>query len=330
MPALAALTHAPYPFLPAEGEGLHQIPVGPVHAGIIEPGHFRFTANGETVVRLEERLGYVHKGIDALMAGASLERARAAGRPRLGRQHGRVRSRLVHGSRGCARARRFRRARYGCGRSRRARAAGQSLRRHRRRVQRRVVQHHARELRPAARAGAARVARLLRPPPDDGPRHSRRHALRPDRPMARRVGRAGRHSSAGAFRSSSTCTKTPPRSRTAPSTPASFRPRSRSNSLPAATSAALQAAVSMRGARRAMRRTTSCASRCRRSRPATSTRASGFASRRWSRASRSSSRSSRGCPPGPVCNPGSAAAGRGRGAGRRLSRRHFCLGAHRR
>ena len=35
-------------FLPAEGEGLHQIPVGPVHAGIIEPGHFRFTANGET------------------------------------------------------------------------------------------------------------------------------------------------------------------------------------------------------------------------------------------------------------------------------------------
>src|SRR5581483_10785617 len=46
-----------YSFLPAEGESLHQIPVGPVHAGIIEPGHFRFTANGETVVRLEERLG---------------------------------------------------------------------------------------------------------------------------------------------------------------------------------------------------------------------------------------------------------------------------------
>jgi Ni,Fe-hydrogenase III large subunit len=66
---------APYAFLPAEGEGLHQIPVGPVHAGIIEPGHFRFTANGEAIVRLEERLGYVHKGIDALMAGASLERA---------------------------------------------------------------------------------------------------------------------------------------------------------------------------------------------------------------------------------------------------------------
>jgi Ni,Fe-hydrogenase III large subunit len=62
-----------YPFLPAEGDALHQIPVGPVHAGIIEPGHFRFTASGETVVRLEERLGYVHKGIESLMAGASIE-----------------------------------------------------------------------------------------------------------------------------------------------------------------------------------------------------------------------------------------------------------------
>jgi Ni,Fe-hydrogenase III large subunit len=71
----------PYAFLPVAGEGLHQIPVGPVHAGIIEPGHFRFTANGETVVRLEERLGYVHKGIEALMVGASLDTAaRLAGR----------------------------------------------------------------------------------------------------------------------------------------------------------------------------------------------------------------------------------------------------------
>ncbi len=71
------LDHAqqPYPFLPAEGEGLHQIAVGPVHAGIIEPGHFRFTANGEHVVRLEQRLGYVHKGIEALMQGATLAAA---------------------------------------------------------------------------------------------------------------------------------------------------------------------------------------------------------------------------------------------------------------
>jgi Ni,Fe-hydrogenase III large subunit/Ni,Fe-hydrogenase III component G len=64
-----------YQFLPTEGEGLHQIPVGPVHAGIIEPGHFRFTANGEHVVRLEQRLGYVHKGIERLMQGATLEQA---------------------------------------------------------------------------------------------------------------------------------------------------------------------------------------------------------------------------------------------------------------
>ncbi len=70
-----------YAFLPAEGESLHQIPVGPVHAGIIEPGHFRFTANGEAVVRLEARLGYVHKGIESLMAGATIDRGAAlAGR----------------------------------------------------------------------------------------------------------------------------------------------------------------------------------------------------------------------------------------------------------
>jgi Ni,Fe-hydrogenase III large subunit len=66
---------ADYEFLPVHGEGLHEIPVGPVHAGIIEPGHFRFTVNGETVVRLEERLGYVHKGIDGLLSDAELASA---------------------------------------------------------------------------------------------------------------------------------------------------------------------------------------------------------------------------------------------------------------
>ena len=72
---------APYAFLPVEGDSLHRIPVGPVHAGIIEPGHFRFTANGETIVRLEERLGYVHKGIESLLAGATIEQgARLASR----------------------------------------------------------------------------------------------------------------------------------------------------------------------------------------------------------------------------------------------------------
>ena len=70
-----------YPFLPVKGRHLHQIPVGPVHAGIIEPGHFRFTCDGETVVRLEERLGYVHRGVEALMAGkVPAEAARIAAR----------------------------------------------------------------------------------------------------------------------------------------------------------------------------------------------------------------------------------------------------------
>jgi Ni,Fe-hydrogenase III large subunit len=73
----AAPGDAPYPFLAAEGDSLHQIAVGPVHAGIIEPGHFRFTAGGETVVRLEQRLGYTHKGAEGLMQGADI--ARAAG-----------------------------------------------------------------------------------------------------------------------------------------------------------------------------------------------------------------------------------------------------------
>jgi len=78
---LAAAAPAPlrdpaeYEFRPVHGHGLHHIPVGPVHAGIIEPGHFRFTANGETVARLEERLGYVHKGVDRLLAGCELENA---------------------------------------------------------------------------------------------------------------------------------------------------------------------------------------------------------------------------------------------------------------
>ncbi len=70
-----------YDFLPVEGESLHRIPVGPVHAGIIEPGHFRFTCDGETVVRLEQRFGYVHKGIDALLGGSTVAQAlRIAGR----------------------------------------------------------------------------------------------------------------------------------------------------------------------------------------------------------------------------------------------------------
>lgn len=53
-----------YDFVRVDGEGVHEIAVGPVHAGIIEPGHFRFSVVGEKVLRLEERLGYLHKGIE--------------------------------------------------------------------------------------------------------------------------------------------------------------------------------------------------------------------------------------------------------------------------
>ncbi|HUL55379.1 MAG TPA: NADH-quinone oxidoreductase subunit C [Usitatibacter sp.] len=55
---------ADYAFVRVEGDGVHEIPVGPIHAGIIEPGHFRFSVVGEKVLRLEERLGYAHKGIE--------------------------------------------------------------------------------------------------------------------------------------------------------------------------------------------------------------------------------------------------------------------------
>jgi len=64
-----------YAFLPVNGENVHQVPVGPVHAGIIEPGHFRISADGDTIVRLEERFGYTHKGIESLLQGADLKRA---------------------------------------------------------------------------------------------------------------------------------------------------------------------------------------------------------------------------------------------------------------
>lgn len=55
---------AEYEFVRVDGEGVHEIAVGPVHAGTIEPGHFRFSVVGEKVLRLEEHLGYVHKGIE--------------------------------------------------------------------------------------------------------------------------------------------------------------------------------------------------------------------------------------------------------------------------
>ena len=70
-----------YAFVRVEGDGVHEIPVGPIHAGIIEPGHFRFSVMGESVLRLEQRLGWKHKGIEQRFRGMNLsDGARLAGR----------------------------------------------------------------------------------------------------------------------------------------------------------------------------------------------------------------------------------------------------------
>jgi Ni,Fe-hydrogenase III large subunit/Ni,Fe-hydrogenase III component G len=70
-----------YPFTPLPGQGVYEIPVGPVHAGIIEPGHFRFQVAGEDVLQLETRLGYTHKGVEKLAVGRdAIGLARLAGR----------------------------------------------------------------------------------------------------------------------------------------------------------------------------------------------------------------------------------------------------------
>ncbi len=58
-----------YPFVTVEGPGVYEIPVGPVHAGLIEPGHFRFSVVGETILKLKARLWFVHRGIEKLFEG---------------------------------------------------------------------------------------------------------------------------------------------------------------------------------------------------------------------------------------------------------------------
>ena len=62
-------TAGPYPFRTVDGLGVSEIPVGPVHAGLIEPGHFRFSVVGETILKLKARLWFVHKGIEGLFQG---------------------------------------------------------------------------------------------------------------------------------------------------------------------------------------------------------------------------------------------------------------------
>jgi len=65
----------PYPFVDVEGPGVYEIPVGPVHAGLIEPGHFRFWVVGETIVKMKARLWFVHKGIERLFEGQEVASA---------------------------------------------------------------------------------------------------------------------------------------------------------------------------------------------------------------------------------------------------------------
>jgi Ni,Fe-hydrogenase III large subunit/Ni,Fe-hydrogenase III component G len=64
-----------FPFVTVEGPGVYEIPVGPVHAGLIEPGHFRFSVVGETVLRLKVRLWFVHRGLEKLFEGRPASRA---------------------------------------------------------------------------------------------------------------------------------------------------------------------------------------------------------------------------------------------------------------
>jgi len=75
------LANEEYPFVRVKGDGVHEIAVGPIHAGIIEPGHFRFSVMGENVLRLEQRFGWKHKGIERRFAGQGLgDGVRLAGR----------------------------------------------------------------------------------------------------------------------------------------------------------------------------------------------------------------------------------------------------------
>jgi Ni,Fe-hydrogenase III large subunit len=88
-----------YPFYRIDSEELHEVGVGPIHAGVIEPGHFRFICNGEKVLHLEIMLGYQHRGLERLMkeAGTQLRRSvlaeQIAGDTAVG--HGDAHSRLI-------------------------------------------------------------------------------------------------------------------------------------------------------------------------------------------------------------------------------------------
>lgn len=66
---------AGYSFRRVEGEGVFEAPVGPVHAGVIGPGHFRFSVAGEPIINLETRLGWTHRGVEKLLEGKNVDEA---------------------------------------------------------------------------------------------------------------------------------------------------------------------------------------------------------------------------------------------------------------
>jgi Ni,Fe-hydrogenase III large subunit/Ni,Fe-hydrogenase III component G len=69
-----AMAHdgVPYPFIEVQGAGVYEIPVGPVHAGLIEPGHFRFSVVGETILKMTARLWFVHRGLERMFQGVDV------------------------------------------------------------------------------------------------------------------------------------------------------------------------------------------------------------------------------------------------------------------
>ena len=66
--------HEPYPMHAVEGKGIYEIPVGPIHAGIIEPGHFRFNVRGERIITLEGKLFFKHKGVEKMVKARRLQK----------------------------------------------------------------------------------------------------------------------------------------------------------------------------------------------------------------------------------------------------------------
>ena len=154
----------PFPFLTVEGPGVYEIPVGPVHAGLIEPGHFRFSVVGESILKLKARLWYVHKGVEPLFHGRPPRAGGRAGRAGQRGYRGRPRPGLRPRRRGRPRPDRQRRGRADPRRAAGARTPLQPRDRPGRPVQRRRPRHPQRARQPDPRTAAAAQRRDHRPP----------------------------------------------------------------------------------------------------------------------------------------------------------------------